>query len=219
MTTQAICCLHSATEIEGEHVCRECGMVLGYSEVESVNSWESHDVHTFNSNGMAWLALRLANKLNLPQYAIQTILQTSVKLNKAGITKKKAIFFATIYSCRIHKIPRLLTDIFYELEKSTGKTTIQTETTLLKMINRIAKKLPHHEFSISPPDKEYYLQAYLAKIQKIIITQTDQKYFDLIRTRAIRIISSTKSDPSTAARTAILSCTSTILQAKIKEVI
>lgn len=218
MTSLAICCLHSPTEIEGEHVCRDCGAVLGYSEVESVNSWQSHDVRIFNSNGMAWLVFQLANKLNLPQYAAQTILKTSVKLNKTGITKKKAIFFATIYSCRIHKIPRLLTDIFYELEKSTGKTN-QTETTLLKLINRIAKKLPNHEISISPPDKEYYLQAYLAKIQKIIIKETDQKHFELIRTRAIKNLSLAKSDPSTAARKAILSCMSTILQTKIKGII
>lgn len=219
MTSLAIYCLHSPMEIEGEHVCRDCGTVLGYSEVESVNSWQSHDVRIFNTNGMAWLVFQLANKLNLPQYAAQTILKTSVKLNKAGITKKKAIFFATIYSCRIHKIPRLLTDIFYELEKSTGRTTNTTELTLLKLINRIAKKLPNHEISISPPDKEYYLQAYLAKIQKIIIKETDHKHFELIRTRAIKNLSLARSDPSTAARKAILSCMSTILQTKIKGVI
>lgn len=219
MTSLAICCLHSPTEIDGENICRDCGTVLGYSEVASVNSWQSHDVHIFNNNGMAWFVFQLANKLNLPQYAAHTILQTAVKLNKAGITKKKAIFFATIYSCRIHKIPRLLTDIFCELEKSTGKSAIQTETTLLKIINRIAKKLPNQEIAISPPDKEYYLQAYLAKIQKIIVKETDHKYFELIRTRAIRNTMQIKSDPSTAARNAILSCMSTVLQTKIKGII
>jgi len=214
-----ICCLHSPTEIDGENVCRECGTVLGYSEVASVTSWQSHDVRLFNSNGMAWTVFQLVNKLGLPQYAAQTILKTSVKLNKIGITKRKAIFFATIYSCRIHKIPRLLVDIFSELEKSTGRSSTQTETTLLKLINRIAKKLPNSEISILPPDKEYYLQAYLAKIQKIIIKESDQKYFELIRTRASKSLMLQKSDPSTAARNAILSCMSTILQAKIKGVI
>ncbi|MGQ0606607.1 MAG: hypothetical protein ACT4OD_06660 [Candidatus Nitrosotenuis sp.] len=219
MASLAVCCLHSPTEVEGENVCRECGAVLGYSEVESVTSWQSHDVKLFNSNGMAWTVFQLANKLNLPQYAAQTILKTSVKLNKVGITKRKAIFFATIYSCRIHKIPRLLVDIFSELEKSTGKSTTQTETTLLKLINRIAKKLPNSEISILPPDKEYYLQAYLAKIQKIIVTEAGTKYFELIRTRAVKNLSLEKSDPSTAARNAILSCMSTILQAKIRSLI
>lgn len=207
------------TEIDGENVCRECGTVLGYTEVESVTSWQSHDVKIFNSNGMAWTVFQLAKNLNLPQYAAQTILKTAVKLNKTGITKRKAIFFSTIYSCRIHKIPRLLVDIFSELEKSTGKPTTQTEATFLKIVNRIVKKLPNAEISILPPDKEYYLQAYLAKIQKIIIKEADQKYFELIRTRASKSLLLQKADPSTAARNSILSCMSTILQAKVKGVI
>lgn len=211
--------MHCPTEIEGENVCRECGTVLGYIEVQSVNFWQSHDVRFVNTAGMNWLVLRLTNKLNLPIYAAQTILQVSVKLNKTGITKKKAIFFATVYACRLHKIPRLLTDIFFELEKSTGKTTHQTENALLKLLNRIAKKLLNYEISISPPDKEYYLQAYLAKAQKIIIEQTNPKYFDLVRARSIKALSQEKTDPSVAARKAILSCTSSILQAKIKQLI
>lgn len=219
MASLEVCCLHSPTEIEGENVCRECGIVLGYSEVENVTSWQSHSVRIFNSNGMAWTVLQLANKLNLPQYAAQTILKTAVKLNKVGITKRKAIFFATIYSCRIHKIPRLLLDIFSELEKSHGRSIPQTEKTLLKLINRIAKKLPNSEISISPPDKEYYLQAYLAKIQKIVIKEADTKYFELIRARSVKNLLLEKSDPSTAARNAILSCMSTILQTKIKGII
>ncbi len=211
--------MHCPTEIEGENVCRECGTVLGYTEVQSANFWQSHDVRFVNTAGMNWLVLRLTNKLNLPIYATQTILQVSVKLNKTGITKKKAIFFATVYACRIHKIPRLLTDIFFELEKSTGKTTHQTENALLKLLNRIAKKLLNYEISISPPDKEYYLQAYLAKAQKIIIKETNPKYFDLVRARSIKALSKEKTDPSVAARKAILSCTSSILQAKIKQLI
>lgn len=219
MTLLTLCCHHSIVEIEGENVCRECGIVSGYSEVESVNSWQYHGVRFVDKNGMNWLVLRLANRLNLPPYAAQTILQISVKLNKTGITKKKAIFFATVYACRIHKIPRLLKDIFSELEKSTSKSTYQTEKTLLKSLNKIAKKLSSYEISISPPDKEYYLQAYLAKIQNLIIKETDQKYFDLVRARSIKNISLEKTDPSIAARTAILSCLSTILQAKIKHMI
>ncbi|MGQ0772003.1 MAG: hypothetical protein ACT4NT_04450 [Nitrososphaerota archaeon] len=211
--------MHCPTEIDGENVCVQCGTVLGYSEVESVNSWQSHNVRFVNTAGMNWLVLRLSNKLNLPIYAAQTILQVSVKLNKIGITKKKAIFFAAVHACRVHKIPRLLTDIFYELEKSTGKTTHQTENSLLKLLNRIAKKIPNHDVSISPPDKEYYLQAYLAKIQKTIVKETSTKYFDLVRSRSIKTLSRERSDPSAAARKAILSCTSTILQAKIKQLI
>jgi hypothetical protein len=191
---------------------------LGYAEVESVNSWQSHGVRFVNTQGMNWLILKIANNLNLPIYAAQTILQIAVKINKAGITKKKAVFFATVYACRIHKIPRLLTDIFYELEKSSGKTH-QTENTLLKLLNRIAKKISTDGISILPPDKEYYLQSYLAKVQKIITKEAGQKYFELVRARSIKFLAQEKSDPSTAARKALLSCTSTILQVKIKHLI
>lgn len=203
-------------EIEGENVCRECGAVLGYSEVQSVNSWQTHNIGIFGNNQMSWLIFRLSNNLNLPPYASQTILQTATRINKVGITKKKAIFYATVYACRIHKIPRLLTDIFSELEKSTQKSGYLTENTLLKILNRISKNLANCDVSIRPPDKEYYLQAYLAKIQDIIIKETDHRYFEILRSRSIRNLSSEKSDPSAAAKKAILACTSTILQTKIR---
>lgn len=219
MSTLTGTCLHSPTEIEGEQVCIECGEVLGYLEVPSVNSWQTHDIGNFNKNSMSWIIDKLANNLNLPSYATQTIMRTSLNLVKKGITKKKAIFFATTHACRVHKIPRLLSDIFYELEKSTGKTTRQSEHSLFKVLNRIAKKLGDLDVSIHPPDKEYYLQAYLAKIQNIIIKETDTKYFELIRTRAVRNLGMVKTDPSTAARNAILSCTSSILQAKVKQIL
>jgi transcription initiation factor TFIIIB Brf1 subunit/transcription initiation factor TFIIB len=216
VTLLEVCCTHFPTEIEGENVCRECGAVLGYSEVQSVNSWQTHDISFFNNNNMNWLIFRVANNLSLPSYATQTIIHTSIKLNKAGITKKKAIFFATVYACRVHKIPRLLADIFYELEKSAGTINIKTEFALLKSLNKIAKKLTRHDVSIFAPNKEYYLQAYLAKIQDVIVRETDQKYFDLVRTRSIKNLYLEKTDPSTAAKNAILSCTTKILQAKIK---
>jgi len=219
VSTVTITCLHSPTEIEGEQVCISCGEVLGYLEVQSINSWQTHDVGNFNRNGMSWIILKLANSLNLPQYATQTIMRISLKLVKHGITKKKAIFFATIHACRIHKIPRLLSDIFYELEKSTGKTTQKSEQSLFKMINRIIKRIDGAHVSIQPPDKEYYLQAYLAKIQDIVIKETNAKYFELIRTRSVRNLSMAKADPSTAARKAILSCTCSILQTKVKQIL
>jgi transcription initiation factor TFIIIB Brf1 subunit/transcription initiation factor TFIIB len=218
VSTVTITCHHSPTEIDGEHVCIGCGQVLGYLEVQSINSWQTHDVGNFNKNGMSWIILKLADNLNLPQYAAQTIMRISLKLVKLGITKKKAIFFATMYACRIHKIPRLLSEIFHELEKSSGKTTQKSEQSLFKMLNRIAKKTDIH-ISIQPPDKEYYLQAYLAKIQNIVVKETNSKYFELIRTRSVRNLSMTKADPSTAARKAILACTSSILQSKVKQVL
>ncbi|MBI5378290.1 MAG: hypothetical protein HZA82_06670 [Thaumarchaeota archaeon] len=219
MSTVTITCLHSPTGVDGEHVCIDCGEVLGYSEVQSINSWQTHDVGNFNKNGMSWIILKLANNLNLPQYATQTIMRISLKLVKHGITKKKAIFFATMHACRIHKIPRLLSEIFYELEQSTGKTTQKSEQSLFKMLNRIAKRIDATHVSIQPPDKEYYLQAYLAKIQDIIVKETSSKYFELVRTRSVRNLSMIKADPSTAARKAILSCTSSILQSKVKQVL
>lgn len=219
MSTITITCLHSPTEIDGEQVCIGCGEVLGYSEVQSINSWQTHDVANFSKNEMSWLILKLANNLNLPPYATQTIMRISLKLVKLGITKKKAIFFATTHACRIHTIPRLLSDIFYELEKSTGKTMQKSEHSLFKMLNRIAKKIDEGHISIQPPDKEYYLQAYLAKIQNIVIKETDAKYFELIRTRSVRNLSMAKTDPSTAARKAILSCMSSILQTKVKQIL
>jgi len=219
VSTVTIICLHSPTDVDGEHVCIDCGEVLGYSEVQSVNSWQTHDVGNFNKNAMSWTILKLANNLNLPQYATQTIMRISLKLVKRGITKKKAIFFATTHACRIHKIPRLLSEIFCELEKSTGKTTQKSEQSLFKMLNRITKKIDSTYLSIQPPDKEYYLQAYLAKIQDVIIKETNSKYFELIRTRSVRNLSMAKSDPSTAARKAILSCTSSILQSKVKQIL
>lgn len=205
-------------EIEGENVCRDCGTVLGYSEVQSVDSWQDHGI-VFSNNQMSWLIFRLSNNLNLPPYASQTVLQTATRINKIGITKKKAIFYATVYACRIHKIPRLLTDIFSELEKSTEKSSYLTENTLLKMLNRISKNLASYDISIKSPDKEYYLQAYLAKIQDIIIKETDQRYFEILRSRSVRSMPAEKTDPSTAAKNAILSCTSTILQTKIKHLL
>ncbi len=218
MSTVTITCLHAPTEIDGEHVCVDCGEVLGYSEVQSINSWQTHDVGNFNKNGMSWIILKLANNLNLPSYATQTVMRISLKLVKHGITKKKAIFFATTHACRIHKIPRLLSDIFYELEKSTGKTT-KSEQSLFKMLNRIAKRIDGAYISIQPPDKEYYLQAYLAKIQDIVIKETNAKYFELVRTRSVRSLSMAKTDPSTAARKAILTCMSSILQTQVKQIL
>ncbi|MFB5629929.1 MAG: hypothetical protein ACE5RR_08350, partial [Nitrosarchaeum sp.] len=123
------------------------------------------------------------------------------------------------YSCRIHNIPRLLEDIFYELEKSSGKKIRYSENSLLKLLNKISSKVTDSELFISPPNKEYYLQAYLAKIQVILSNDVDEQYFEIIRVRALKQIKKMHSDPSTAAKDAILQNTSRILRTKLREVL
>jgi hypothetical protein len=72
---------------------------------------------------------------------------------------------------------------------------------------------------ISPPNKEYYLQAYLAKIQEVLSNDVDEQYFEIIRVRALKQIKEIHSDPSTAAKDAILQNTSRILRTKLREVL
>ena len=212
-------CSHKITEIEGEQVCKNCGMVVGYSETESGSDWKSHNPGLFGMADLYYLVSKVAKNLHLPSYAIQTIIQTSSKLRKMKITKKQAILFAIVYSCRIHNIPRLLEDIFYELEKSSGKKIRYSENSLLKLLNKISSKVTDSDLVISPPNKEYYLQAYLAKIQETLSKDVDEQYFEIIRVRALKQIKEMHSDPSTAAKEAILQNTSRILRTKLRDVL
>ncbi|MGI0011541.1 MAG: hypothetical protein ACREAE_09090, partial [Nitrosopumilaceae archaeon] len=212
-------CVHVPTDIEGETSCIRCGMVLGRVEVPSDTDWSSHEVALIGANKITITALKVAKNLNLPNYAIQTSIQVSTKLLKEGITKKQAVLFGVVYACRVHKIPRLLADIFYELEKTTGKPVRSSERSLLRVLNKIAKKVNLTSIGISSPDKHYYLQAYLAKIQDLVVKETDSDYFEMVRARSMRIIDSIKKDPSTSARQAILSSISRTFQPKIKEIL
>lgn len=206
-------------EIEGEQVCKECGKVLGYNEVASINDKDSHNIGMFGLSECYSSASVLAKNLNLPQFAIQTIVQTATKLRKKNISKKHSLLFATVYACRIHEIPRLLEDIFLQLENTSGKKIRRSERDLLRLLNRISKHIEHDEFVISPPNKYYYHQAYLAKIQSLIVKEAGIEYFETIRTRSHRMLGSMKSDPSSAAKAAILESTTSILCSKVREVI
>lgn len=212
-------CKHHVADIEGEFVCKDCGKVLGYSEVASVNDKNTHSIGMFGLSEHYAIAARLAKNLNLPQFAIQTIVQTSIKLCKKNISKKYAILFATIYACRIHEIPRLLEDIFSELENSSGKKIRRSEKAVLRSLNKISKKIDEEQFRIISPTKYHYHQAYLAKIQHIIINEAGNEYFETIRTRSYRMLQSIDTDPSSSAKEAILNSTTSIMRPKIREVL
>lgn len=140
MSLTVTTCKHKITEVEGEQVCKDCGRVLGYDEVASVSDKNSHNIGMFGFSEYYVVASKMAKNLNLPQFAIQTIIRTSIKLRKKNISKKHAMLFATIYACRIHEIPRLLEDIFLELENSSGKKIRRSEKSLLRSLNKISKK-------------------------------------------------------------------------------
>lgn len=210
-------CRHIVEEIEGENVCKMCGQVLGYVEVAGVNDWETHNL-LFSKTDAYFLISKLAKNLYLPFYAVQTMVRVTSEVRKKKITKKEAILYATVYACRIHNIPRLLEDIFYELENASGRKNRTSEKSLLKLLNRIAKKIENSDIYIHPPTKDYYLQAYLAKIQKIVVQTTDERYFEMMRVRSLKLIESLKTDPSTAAKEAILKSTSRVMESKVKEV-
>jgi len=212
-------CKHNITEIEGEQVCKDCGRVLGYSEVPSIKDKDTHNIGMFGLSEYYAMASKLANNLHLPQFAIQTIVRTLVKLRKKNISKRDAVLFATIYACRVHEIPRLLEDIFQELENSSGKKIRRSEKSLLRLLNKISKKIDEEQFSITPLNKYHYHQAYLAKIQRVIIKEAGIEYFETIRTRSYRMLQNIHTDPSSSAKKAILDSITNIIKSRIREVL
>jgi len=219
MSLTVITCKHNITEVEGEQVCNDCGRVLGYNEVASVKDKDTHSIGMFGLSEHYAIASKLAKNLNLPQFAIQTIVQTSIKLCKKNISKKHAVLFATIYACRIHEIPRLLEDIFLELENSSGKKIRRSEKSLLRSLHKISKKIDEEQFSITSLNKYHYHQAYLAKIQHVITKEAGNEYFEIIRTRSHRMLQSIHMDPSSSAKEAIVNSTTSIIRSKIREVL
>lgn len=218
IATKLALCKHVIEERDGENVCKNCGQVLGYVEVTGVKEWETHNA-VFYKTDSYFLISKLAKNLYLPFYAVQTIVKITTELRKRKITKKEAILYAAVYACRVHNIPRLLEDIYYELEKASGRKIRSSEKSLLKLLNKISKKIENSDIYINPPNKDYYLQAYLAKIQDTVVQNTDEKYFELMRVRSLRLIESLKSDPSTAAKEAILKSTSRVIESKVRGVL
>lgn len=217
-TINVTICKHMIEEIDGENVCKSCGQVLGYVEVSGIKDWENHNA-IFNKTDAYYLISKLAKNLYLPFYAVQTMVRVTSALRKRKVTKKEAILYATVYACRVHNIPRLLEDIFYELENASGRKNRTSEKSLLRLLNKIAKKIENSDIYINPPSRDYYLQAYLAKIQDIVIKNTDEKYFELMRIRSLKLIENLKSDPSTAAKEAILRSTSRVIESKVRGVL
>lgn len=210
-------CKHDITDVQGEQVCKTCGKVMGYDEVAGIADKDSHNIGMFGFSEFYIVAANLAKNLNLPQFAIHTIVKTAAKLNKKGMPKKHALLFATVYACRVHDIPRLLEDIFVHMENTSGKRIRRSEKSILRLLNKISKNVNSDEFIISPPNKHYYLQAYLAKIQRTIIKETSTEYFETVRSRSHKTLYSVKADPSSSAKTAIFSSMTSILRTKIRE--
>ena len=210
-------CKHSITDIEGEQVCKACGRVIGYNEVAGITEKDSHNIGMFGFSEFYGMAAKIAKNLNLPQFAIHTIIKTAAKLSKKNMPKKHAMLFATVYACRIHDIPRLLEDIFSQVENTSGRRIRRSEKSILRLLNRISKNVNSEEFVIFPPSKHYYLQAYLAKIQHTIIRETGTEYFETLRARSYKLLHNIKADPSSSAKKAILSSTTSILRTKIME--
>lgn len=209
-------CQHKITEVEGEKTCIQCGIVLGYREEASYQDYQSHNIGMFGFSELYNIASKIGKNLNLPQFAIYTIIHTYSKISKYQITKKQALLFSTVYSCRIHNIPKLLEDIFFELGKQYDVNICKSEKSLLRLLNRISKNIIDSGIVILSPNKEYYLQAYLTKIQPYIVGEAGLSYFETVRSRAIRIrIKNT--DPSIAARESILQSLSSVLRLKIKD--
>lgn len=216
-------CPHSPAEIDGELVCIDCGFVIDRVEVQAVDDWKSHNVRLFSNSKISAYAYKICANLNLPMFAFNTLVSVSSKLIEIGITKKKALLYGTVYACRTHKIPRLLPDIYHEIQKVVDRHTKtrrkESEKSILKILNRISKKAFERNLYISPPDKSYYLKAYLAKIQGIIESESSPEYFDTIRTRSEKLIQKLGSEPSASAKYAILCNVSSTFKPKVRDLI
>ena len=147
---QHVVCKHSIAEIDGENTCINCGLVSSRVEVQSVDDWKSHNVKSTVNPKIFYLALKITQNLHLPQFALNTVSQVSSKLILIGITKKNALLYGLVYACRTHNIPRLLSDIIYEMEKINGTPEYKSEKSLLKILNKISKNVFSENLSIQP---------------------------------------------------------------------
>ncbi len=219
MSLTLTACKHSIAEIEGEQVCITCGCVLGNVQVASIDDWKSHNIRPTTNKKLVGASLKLCQNLNLPQFAFNTLILTSSKLLETGLSKKKSLLYGTVYACRAHDIPRLLSDIYFELQKIFGKPKHESERSILKLLNRISKKAFKQGIYIKSPDKSYYLQAYLAKIQDTIEQYSSSDYYDTVRTRSAKSLTHLNSEPSTSAKNAILQNLSTTFRPRVLELL
>ncbi|MEM3084184.1 MAG: hypothetical protein QXP61_03750, partial [Nitrososphaerales archaeon] len=121
---------------------------------------------------------------------------------------------------REYNIPRLLGNILDAMREVYGTEIAKSSASLLKMLNKIAKKAYEFGYKIRSPDKHYYLKAYLAKIQSLVINDTSSEYYEYLRSRAFKAIERFDTrDASYAAKNAIICNTCRALQWKLQRVL
>jgi hypothetical protein len=214
-------CMVSATEIDGEYTCIKCGRVFGSVEVAGLEEIRSHHIHAeYGMKQIRRYAEKLVISLNLPDFALETIIRVADELTEANIKQKHALLFATLYTCREHNIPRLLGNILDSMRHVYGAEIARSSASLLKMLNKTAKKAYELGYRIRSPDKHYYLKAYLAKIQRMVINETSSEYYEYLRSRAFKTIERFEmKDARYAAKNAISSNTCRTLQWKLQKVL
>jgi hypothetical protein len=217
-------CSVIAPDIDGEYTCVRCGRVYGAVEVAGIEEQNSHYVylpyHEQGSKPIGRYTYKLSIILNLPQFALETIIRVANDLVKEKVTQKQALLFATIYTCREYSIPRSLSTVLDAMRQLFGKEIVKSPPSLLKMLNKTSRKAYELGYKISAPDKYYYLQAYLAKIQDTIVRESNTEYYEYLRTRTFKHIKYVDgSDPSHVARDAIVSNTCRTLQGKVRKLL
>ncbi|MEM2760328.1 MAG: hypothetical protein QXU32_04135 [Nitrososphaerales archaeon] len=212
----------TAAEVDGEYTCVKCGRVFGSVEVAGMEEIRSHYIShaEYGAKQISKYANKLVTCLNLPDFALETIIRVANELTEAKVTQKQALLFATLYACREYNIPRLLGNILDAMREVYGTEIAKSSASLLKMLNKIAKKAYEFGYKIRSPDKHYYLKAYLAKIQSLVINDTSSEYYEYLRSRAFKAIERFDTrDASYAAKNAIICNTCRALQWKLQRVL
>jgi|GEM_PF-3812619 len=211
----------TATDVDGEYICVKCGKVFGSVEVAGMEETHSHYISHIEhgSKQISKHAHKLVIALNLPDFALKTIIRIADEMVQEKVTQKQALLFAILYACREHHIPRLLGNILEAMRQVYGIQIAESPASLLKMLNKTTKKAYELGYRIRSPDKYYYLKAYLAKIQSLVINGTSKEYYEYLKTRAFKTIERFDTDPSHAARDAIICNTCRVLQGQLKRIL
>jgi transcription initiation factor TFIIIB Brf1 subunit/transcription initiation factor TFIIB len=212
----------TATEVDGEYTCVKCGRVFGSVEVAGIEEIRSHYIShiEYGAKQIGKHASKLVTCLNLPDFALETIMRVADELTEAKVKQKQALLFSILYACREHNIPRSLGNILDAMRQVYGTEIAKSSASLLKLLNKTAKKAYELGYRIRSPDKHYYLKAYLAKIQNVVINETSNEYYEYLRSRAFKTIERLDTeDASYAAKNAIVSNTCRTLQWKLHKVL
>lgn len=212
----------TATDVDGEYVCVRCGRVFGSVEVAGIEKTHSYWASRIEqrSTRVSRYAHKVVSILNLPDYALATIIRVAEELVRSKVTQKHALLFATLYACREYNIPRLLGNILDAMRRIYGTEIAKSSASLLRILNKIAKKAYALGYEIGSPDKYYYLKAYLAKIQNLMTSEISSEYYECLRNRAFRALERfERGDASHAARNAIFHSVPRTLRYKIERVL